>query len=271
MSHYDSPDVKNYRSEEELDLVPHSQSFWDIGNYRKVVKRVEDGARLCNDLIKMCQERAEIEAKYAKQLQQWTKKWEDIVMKGPEYGTLETGWKSSSLEGSRLAEIHYDCREKLDELVKKMTEWKHRRYHKSMPSGKLKEVKKAEDGFQKAQKLWTKDLARNNKAKKSYHQASRELEAMNSALTTAEMSSEVPAEQLQKLREKVEKLEREKQRSREKYIERLDELQHQKKHYVEDMKREFDKTQTFELQRQRFTQECLFSLKKAVDLSKDER
>lgn len=271
MSHYDSADLKTCKSEEDLDIVALCQSFWDIGNYRKVVRRVEDGARLCNDLIKMGQERAEIETKYAKQLQQWTKKWEDVIMKGPEYGTLETGWKAVSLEGSRLAEIHIDCKEKLEEVVRQMTEWRHRHYHRTMPSGKLKETKKADDGFQKAQKLWAKDLARNNKAKKSYHQVSRELEALNSALTTAEMSSEVTAEQLQKLREKVEKLEREKQRSREKYIERLDELQHQKKHYIEDMKREFDKTQTFELQRQRFTQECLFSLKKAVDLSKSER
>lgn len=271
MSYYDSADLKTAKSEEELDFIAHSQSFWDIGNYRKVVKRVDDGARLCSDLIKMSQERAEIEAKYAKHLQQWTKKWEDTIMKGPEYGSLEIGWKAVSLEGTRLAEIHYDCREKLEEVVKRMSDWKHQRYHRTMPSGKLKEVKKAEDGYQKAQKLWAKDLVRNSKAKKAYHQVSRELEALNSVLTSAEMSSEVPPEQLQKLREKVEKMEREKQRSREKYIERLDELQHQKKHYVEDMKREFDKSQAFELQRQRFTQDCLFSLKKAVDLSDDER
>ena len=87
------------RSEEDLlDVQARSDSFWDIGNYKKVVRRIDDGARLCSDLTKMAQERADIEAKYARHLQAWSKKWEDIVSKGPEYGSLETGWKATFKE-----------------------------------------------------------------------------------------------------------------------------------------------------------------------------
>ena len=36
-------------------------------------------------------ERAELEMKYAKGLKQWRRKWEDVINKGPEYGSLEQG------------------------------------------------------------------------------------------------------------------------------------------------------------------------------------
>ena len=85
------------RSEEDLSLiVAKTDSFWDIGNYKRVVKRTDDGARLCSDFIKMVQERADIEAKYVKNLQHWSKKWEDLVSKGPEYGSLEVVGKLPS-------------------------------------------------------------------------------------------------------------------------------------------------------------------------------
>ena len=43
-------------------------NFWEINNYKKTVKRMEDGARLCDDFMKMVNERAEIESSYYNKL-----------------------------------------------------------------------------------------------------------------------------------------------------------------------------------------------------------
>ena len=108
------------KSEEDLTRYdePKTDSFWDIGNYRRVVKRIDDGMRLCTDFMKMAQERAEIESRYAKSLQHWAKKWEEMIGKGPEYGSVEVGWKASLQESVKIADMHVEISQKLSDEVR---------------------------------------------------------------------------------------------------------------------------------------------------------
>jgi len=46
----------------------HVPNFWSEGAFRKVTKRIEDGARMLEDISKMVHERAEIEYLYATKL-----------------------------------------------------------------------------------------------------------------------------------------------------------------------------------------------------------
>jgi len=59
-----------------------TDSFWDIDQFRRTVKRVDDGLHMCQELSRMIAERAEIEHDYAKKLQTWSKKWNETIEKG---------------------------------------------------------------------------------------------------------------------------------------------------------------------------------------------
>ncbi len=219
-----------FKSEDDLS-EPKTDSFWDIGNYKRVVKRIEDGLRLCGDLTKMAQERIDIESKYAKNLQHWGKKWEDIISKGPEYGSMEVGWKASIQESTKLAEIHTEMSQNiLVDIIENIQSWKNSHFHKSLVH--LKETKRAEEGFSTAQKPWSKKLSKCVRAKKSYHQCAKEVEILANQVHTADVSPEISAETCQKLRAKHEKTEGERDRALDKYKDRLSELQRYRSRYV---------------------------------------
>lgn len=221
------------KSEEDLTKYDENttDSFWDIGNYRRVVKRIEDGLRMCTDLMKMAQERAEIESKYAKSLQHWSKKWEELVTKGPEYGSTEVGWKAGLQESVKIADLHMGISQRIsDEVVEGMQAWKGTHYHRSIVH--LKEAKRAEEGFSASQKPWAKKLLKCIRTKKGYHQAGKEVETLANQVHIADTSPEISAEQCQKLRAKHEKAEGDRDKALEKYRDRLSEVLRYKSRFV---------------------------------------
>lgn len=221
------------KSEEDLTKYDETttDSFWDIGNYRRVVKRIEDGLRLCTDLMKMAQERAEIESKYAKSLQHWSKKWEELITKGPEYGSTEVGWKTGLQESVKIADMHMEISQRIsDEVIEGMQAWKNTHYHKSIVH--LKEAKRAEEGFSASQKPWAKKLLKCIRMKKGYHQSAKEVETLANQVHIADTSPEISAEQCQKLRAKHEKAEGDRDKALEKYRDRLSEVQRYRSRFV---------------------------------------
>ncbi len=74
--------MSTYSDDNQLSPVDDSSSFWEIGQFRKTIKRMDDGFRLSTELMMLISERADIEKKYAKMLKHWSKKWNDLIDKG---------------------------------------------------------------------------------------------------------------------------------------------------------------------------------------------
>ncbi|KFO94799.1 Protein kinase C and casein kinase substrate in neurons protein 1 [Buceros rhinoceros silvestris] len=240
-----------------------TDSFWEVGNYKRTVKRIDDGHRLCNDLMNCVHERAKIEKSYAQQLTDWSKRWRQLIEKGPQYGSLEKAWSAIMTEADKVSELPQEAKHRLGEPddVSLQAEG-----HKQIMGG-FKEAKEADDGFRKAQKPWAKKLKELETAKKAYHLACKEekLAMTREANSKAEQSN--TPEQQKKLQDKVEKCKQDVQKTQEKYEKVLDELNKCTPQYIESMEQVFEQCQQFEEKRLNFLKEVLLDIKRHLNLA----
>nr|XP_033807246.1 protein kinase C and casein kinase substrate in neurons protein 2 isoform X2 [Geotrypetes seraphini]XP_033807247.1 protein kinase C and casein kinase substrate in neurons protein 2 isoform X2 [Geotrypetes seraphini]XP_033807248.1 protein kinase C and casein kinase substrate in neurons protein 2 isoform X2 [Geotrypetes seraphini]XP_033807249.1 protein kinase C and casein kinase substrate in neurons protein 2 isoform X2 [Geotrypetes seraphini]XP_033807250.1 protein kinase C and casein kinase s len=253
--------------DDSVGLEVSSDSFWEIGNYKRTVKRIDDGHRLCNDLMNCLHERARIEKAYALQMTEWAKRWKQLVEKGPQYGTVEKAWHALMTEAEKVSDLHLDVKNQLmNEDFEKIKNWQKEAFHKQMMGG-FKETKEADDGFRKAQKPWAKKLKEVEGSKKAYHAACKEEKLAAYREGTSKADSSLNPEQLKKLQDKVEKSKQDVQKAREKYERALKDLQSCTPQYLENMGQVFEQCQQFEEKRLHFFLEVLLDVEKHLDLS----
>ena len=252
-----------------LQIEPKTDSFWEIGNFKPVVKRYEDGARLCSEFLKMMQERADIEAKYAKLLQNWSDKWEELVSKGPEYASLVGGWKACFREAETVGNIHKEMSDALQNIAEDVHSWKSENYHKALMH--FKQAKKAEDGFFKAQKPWAKRLQKLQRSQKGFYAACKELGVHSTLLSSSERTRDITKDQLFRIKEKKDRAQKEVDRCKEKYKERMEDCQIYKNRYIEDMTIQFNKCQQFERGRILFFHAAMSNIKAVLETTTEPR
>uniref|UniRef100_A0A8C7SYG5 Protein kinase C and casein kinase substrate in neurons 1 n=1 Tax=Oncorhynchus mykiss TaxID=8022 RepID=A0A8C7SYG5_ONCMY len=246
-------------------------SFWEVGNYKRAVKRIDDGHRLCNDLMGCLQERAKIEKAYGDQLTAWSKRWRQLIEKGPQYGTVERAWLGVMTEAEKVSELHQEVKNGLlNEDLEKVKNWQKEAYHKQMIGG-FKEAKEADEGFKKAQKPWAKKLKEMETAKKTYHMACKEEKLAATREADGKTQASVTTDQQKKLHEKTDKCKHDMQKAKEKYEKSLSELSAVTPPYQESMEQVFDQCQQHEVKRLTFLKEILLDIKRHLNLTENQR
>ncbi|XP_072128244.1 protein kinase C and casein kinase substrate in neurons protein 3 isoform X3 [Mobula birostris] len=244
------------------------ESFWEVGQYSRTVKRIDDGNRLCNELLSCFQERARIEKQYAQQLSSWSKKWKTIVEKGAQYGTLEKAWHAFMLAADKLSELHLEMQSHLAGADSaKVKQWQKEAYHRQLV-GAFKETKEAEDDFCKAQKPWVKKIKEVEAAKRNYHSARKEERAAQIRESNGRADQSLAPDQLRKLQERVQRSSQEVEKGQERYEKALEELNKYNPKYMEDMEQVFDTCQDNERKRLQFFKEVLLDFHTHLDLSR---
>ncbi|XP_067644544.1 protein kinase C and casein kinase substrate in neurons protein 1 isoform X4 [Eurosta solidaginis] len=256
----------SHHSDDHL-LQAGSDSFWEPGNYKRTTKRIEDGYKLCNDLQTLIQERADIEKGYAKSLRTWSKKWGELIEKGPEYGTSEAAWKGVLTEAERISDVHLKIKENLcNDVISQIKSWQKDNYHHTLMQ--IKQRKDMEDLFKKAQKPWAKLLAKVEKTKSDYHAACKTERSATNQERNATADSSLSPDQVKKMHDRVQKTKDHVAKCREKYEQAIAEITKYNSVYIEDMTSVFEKCQAMERTRLMFFKDVLFSIHGCLDLTK---
>ncbi|XP_067654884.1 protein kinase C and casein kinase substrate in neurons protein 2-like isoform X1 [Haliotis asinina] len=251
-------------------VMPTSDSFWELGKFMKTVKRCDNGYKLCDSLRQLVEQRSEIEKKYAKDLVQWAKKWNNFLDNGAEYGTMQGAWRGLLCEADSLSDLHTLIGDRLmSEVYHSVKIWQKENYHKSMMH--FKETKEFEDSFRKAQKPWGKKLTKVLAARKDYHNVCRQEKSTANQENNARADTAVSPDQLKKLQEKLRKLQEEVNVTRDKYQASLNDLNSYNAKYMEDMTEVYEKCQNFERMRIEFLKKTMFQMHSCLDLSVDPR
>jgi len=262
-----SSEAMSHHSDDGM-LMPGSDSFWEPGNYKRTTRRIEDGEKLCKDLILLVQERANIEKEYAKQMKTWSTKWNSIIEKGPEYGTTEAAWKAVLVEADRRCELHLKVKDNLvNEIVNSIKNWQKDNYHKQMLQ--LKEKKEMEDQFKKAQKPWAKLLEKVDKTKNNYHLACKNEKTAVNQERNATKDSSLSQDQVRKLQDKVNKCQETVKKCKENYELALLDITNYNSRYQEDMTDVFERCQRKEAQRLQTFKDTLFTIHKCLNIVED--
>eukprot|EP00050_Salpingoeca_kvevrii_P000973 m.159572 g.159572 ORF g.159572 m.159572 type:complete len:572 (-) comp10265_c0_seq2:99-1814(-) len=238
-----------------------SNNFWDIGNYKPVIKRISGGAKLCDELVKMMNERATLEKQYAKSLTAWADRWHDKLDKLKEYGTLKTGWQGNFLEARHLSSIHMQLHDKFDREVRDDVEgWKKVHYPKSFLQ--FKSYKRAHAAFEKAQTPWAK-----RKSKIAKHQKALQQHQLTASQLTRAASTAVTDSERSKMQSNAAKEEKEAQKSKEKLQQRIAEMHQYAEIYEKEMRLEFQRCQDEERERIEFFKEMFVKIHRLGDVA----
>lgn len=220
--------------------------------------------------MKMFTERADIESKYSKRLQDWHEKWTKLLESSCMYASMKTAALGSIKEAKDRSLIHVDCSMKIhNQTVENIRRNKESSYHKAFVG--LKECKEYEEAFAKAQKPWATAFTKVQRTKKNFHSACKQVEIATQNHNTASKDSEVPIDKIKKLEDSVVKSEKNMASMKKKYEEKLARIDPLNSTYETEMKNVYEKWEKDEIRRKDFLQQTLVNYHNAVNIIDDHR
>jgi len=88
-------------------------NFWDTDGYKVDTQRIHDNINQIEFLSKYFDERAVIEAEYAKKLRTWNEKMMKNIEKSSFYGTHKTALTSITMQSEKMASHHQQIHDKM--------------------------------------------------------------------------------------------------------------------------------------------------------------
>jgi hypothetical protein len=169
-------------------------------------------------------------------------------------------------EADASAEVHQTVHDELqNDIIPAIKSWQKTKYIKSMMH--IKPTKDFEEEFKRAQKPWAKLYVKVDKYKRDYHTATKNLKMAETQDNNSKLDGTVPQDQRVKVAEKVERCRKEKEATKVKYTEALQELNRANPKYMDDMNEVFTRCQAFEKDRLGKFREFLGSTEKCLDLT----
>ncbi|ESO09304.1 hypothetical protein HELRODRAFT_97481 [Helobdella robusta] len=249
------------------ETLNKKENFWDIDGYKKVIKRTEDGKKMCNFLMKLIEERAHIEQAYSQKLNSWYKKWTHEVDKSPEYGTNKEMLKNFVTEADKLSDVHITMKDALVHLVKsKIKNWRDNSY--GVQLCKSKPAAKFEKHFKKAQKPWANQVKKVEKLRQTYEKYCKQCDTL---LDQEANVNKNDSQAYQRAKDRCELVTRQMDQAKVQYEAAVAELESLKPAYTADMSNAFAEAQEFEVKRLEFFKEILLKLQEKMNLNKDQR
>ncbi|XGW22508.1 hypothetical protein V3C99_005047 [Haemonchus contortus] len=246
--------------------------FWEIGAYKNNVRRIKEGIDELDDFTKMVRERVEIEARYGKAMQQFANKWKVHVERTVPSGSIKRAWMEILEEADSISVQHNRVKDRLvDEVLKTLALYRKDNFHPSALRAP-KELREAEEGFERAQRKWKKLHEKLEASKKAYYNACRQEKSALVNLNNTQADPGLSRDGAKKFRDRLEKCREDVQKCKSFYEKNIEEITHYRTPYIEEMTFEFEKCQAIEMKRSKFIIEMLSATQKVlVDLACDNR
>ncbi|VDM60397.1 unnamed protein product [Angiostrongylus costaricensis] len=246
--------------------------FWEIGAYKNNVRRIKDGIDELDDFMKMARERADIEAKYSKTMQQFAEKWKAHVERAVSSGSIKRAWLQILGEADAVSVQHNRVKDRLmDEVLKTLALYRKENYHPSAFRAP-KEIREAEEGFERAQRKWRKLYEKVELSKKTYYNACRQEKSALVNLSNSQADLSLSQDGTQKLRDRLEKCREDVRKFKSAYEKNISEITQYRAPYIEDMTYEFEKCQAMEMKRSKFLVEMMSATQQVlVDLARNNK
>ena len=226
----------------------YDKGFCEPGQYKAAIDRCKAGYESCELFIDIFSERAKIERNYVSDLEKWASSSIKEISQSKEFGTNKKAWIDSIRASKELANTHTDLVKRIQEtVIDRMANFKKEQYGKSILH--VKKIKEFEHDFEQVQKSWLKLLDKINKAKKEYHEASRQLKRAETAEQIISSDHGAEADQKTKLALSVDTYRKQKESLRSKYQQYITDMMNGRSNYENSMKEVLDRTHAFERKR----------------------